>query len=282
MKTISFIIPCYNETPAIVHKIIGDLQSVLNKLPDFLYEIILVNDCSTRYSYPEYENPAARLITHIRHRGYGSCIYSGITHAQYDWIGIVDADGTYPVEKFIEMIPYTDAFDMIIGQRSWRDIEVKKRLPKFILQKLASFLAKEDIPDLNSGMRLFKKHIVRKHKRVFPQGFSFTSTLTMICATHGHPIQYIPIAYLKRIGSSHISPVQDTIGFFALVLRLSLYFRPLRFFIPLSLFFGFLAVARGVRDVLSNNYFGGLTLVLFFIAFQIFFFGLIAEIINKK
>ena len=41
-------------------------------------------------------------------------------------------------------------------------------------------------------------------------------------------------------------------------------------------------MARGVRDLMLNDHFGGLTLVLCFMAFQVFFFGLIAEIINKK
>jgi hypothetical protein len=66
------------------------------------------------------------------------------------------------------------------------------------------------------------------------------------------------------------------------ILRLSLYFQPLRFFVPLATVFMLLAIARGLRDVLVVNQFGGLALILFFMSFQIFFFGLIAEIINKK
>lgn len=279
---ITFIIPCYNEPPEVLHDTIEKLITSLGRASDLNYDIIVVNDGSTKYSYPEYHDKNVKFISHTRKKGYGASIMTGISYAQYNWIGIMDADGTYPVEYFSELIKFTDAGDMIIGKRSWKDIELIKRPPKFILQKLAGFLANRDIQDLNSGMRLFKRNIAEKHARIFPNGFSFTSTLTMICLTHFYDVNYVEIPYSKRIGSSKIRPIKDTFRFFTLVLRLSLYFNPLRFFIPLSFFIGLLAVARGLRDFIVTNAFGGLTLILFFMAFQVFFFGLIAEIINKK
>ena len=93
---------------------------------------------------------------------------------------------------------------------------------------------------------------------------------------------FVDIPYSVRTGDSKIHPLRDTVGFFALLLRLSLYFRPLRFFMPLTAVILLAAMGRGIRDVWVGNHFGGLTLVLFFAAFQVFFFGLLAEIINKK
>ena len=147
---------------------------------------------------------------------------------------------------------------------------------------LVSFLADYQIPDLNSGMRLFKKEIVEKYLRIFPMGFSFTSTLTMICLTNIYDLKFVDIPYYQRVDNSHISPLKDTARFFSQILRLALYFRPLRFFMPLTGVIATCAVLRGIRDIWVTNHFGGLTLVLFFMAFQVFFFGLIAEIINKK
>ena len=284
MKSIetTFIIPCYNEVPEVLNETVGKLQTALSKVPHLKYEIIIINDGSNKYSYPEYNDENVRLISQSLRKGYGASILSGMSYAQYGWIGIIDADGTYPAELFPELIKHTDKFDMVVGERSWKDIELIKRPPKLILQKLSGFLANRTIRDLNSGMRLFKKHLVEKHVRVFPQGFSFTSTLTMICLTQFYEVKYVDIPYYKRVGLSNIAPIGDTLKFFMLVLRLSLYFNPLRFFIPLSLIIGFLGVVRGLRDILVTNAFGGLTLILFFMAFQVFFFGLIAEIINKK
>jgi hypothetical protein len=131
-------------------------------------------------------------------------------------------------------------------------------------------------------MRLFKKEIVEKYIRIFPMGFSFTSTLTMICLTNIYDLKFVEIPYYKRTDSSHISPLKDTARFLSQILRLALYFRPLRFFMPLTAVIATCAILRGIRDLVLTNHFGGLTLVLSFMAFQVFFFGLIAEIINKK
>ncbi len=279
---ITFIIPCYNENPDVLNTTIDQSITTLNTLSNIEYEIIVINDGSTKYSYSEYNNEKVKLITHSHNKGYGATILTGVSASKYEWIAITDADSTYPIDYFPELIKYCDKYDMIVGKRSWRSIPVIRRPAKYILQKLSSFLADNKIPDLNSGMRLFKKEIVKQYIRLFPERFSFTSTITMICLTNGYKVKYVDISYYKRIGLSSIHPIKDTIRFFALVLRLSLYFKPLRFFIPLSLIIVSLAILRGIRDIIVVNSFGGLTLVLFFMAFQVFFFGLIAEIINKK
>lgn len=280
---VSFIIPCYNERPEVLNDTVSRLKAVLNAIREFKYEIIVVDDGSTKQKYQEFSNSNIKLISHPFNRGYGASLITGIFSANYEWIGIIDADGTYPVEYFAELIKYTDKYDMVVGKRNWADIQLLRRGPKFLLQKVASFIADYDIPDLNSGMRLFKKSIVQRYIKLFPQRFSFTTTITMVCLTNFYKVLFVDIPYYKRVGAaSSISPIKDTIRFFSLVLRLSLYFKPLRFFIPLSMAVLASAVMRGIRDILVADHFGGLSLVLFFMAFQIFFFGLIADIINKK
>lgn len=282
-KEISMVIPCYNEQPHVLHSTVQKLHEVMVAMRGVEYEIIVVNDGSNKYSYsPVLEKSDVKIIDHSCNRGYGSSILTGVSEAKYQWIGIVDADGTYPIEYFRDFMDYIQQYDMVVGKRGWGDIQVMRRAPKFFLQQVASFIADCRIPDLNSGMRIFKKDIVQKYIRLFPKRFSFTTTITMVCMTNFYKILFIDIPYYKREGSSNIHPIKDTVKFFSLVLRLALYFKPLRFFIPLSLVVGIAAIARGVRDIMAVNHIGGLALVLFFIAFQIFFFGLIAEIINKK
>lgn len=279
---ISFIIPCYNESPEVLLSTIKTLQSTIKKLKDLEYEIIVIDDGSNLYSYRDVIAHDIIYLKNKINKGYGSAILKGITISKHDWIAITDSDGTYPNEMFEEMISYTPNYDMIIGKRSWKDISIIKIPAKIALQYLASFLSNKWISDLNSGMRIFKKDISLQFKRIFPEGFSFTSTLTMIFFCNGYEVKYIDIPYNKRIGKSKIHPVKDTLNFLSLILRLALYFKPLRIFIPLSLIFLSLGIARAIRDVYVANHFGNLSLTLFFISFQFFFFGLIAEIINKK
>lgn len=280
IKNISIIIPCYNESPDVLEKTVSELKKSVSSRVDN-YEIIIVNDGSTDFTYPENFGENTHFITHPVNKGYGAALKTGIKHASCEWIGITDADGTYPNDCFHELLAYTDDNDMVIGARSWEDISLVRRFPKKMLTFFAGFLADEPIRDLNSGMRIFKKELALSFWNLFPDGFSFTSTITMACLTNNIPIEYHDIDYYNRVGSSSINPIKDTIRFFNLVLRLALYFNPKKFFLPLSLIVFLMAIARGTRDYLVDGFLGGVTLVLFFMCFQIFFFGLLAEIINK-
>ena len=88
--------------------------------------------------------------------------------------------------------------------------------------------------------------------------------------------------YERRIGRSNIKPIRDFLGFAMLIVRLASYFDPLRFFLPLALGLLVLGVLRGVRDVIVTNALGGLSLILFFLALQIFALGVIADVIVRR
>jgi glycosyltransferase involved in cell wall biosynthesis len=280
-RGVSFIVPCYNEDPQVVLGTAAKLGRAADAA-GWEHEVIVVDDGSAGAPYAGVAQAGARLVRHRLNRGYGASLSSGLRCARFPWIGIIDADGTYPAERLAEMLPMTRDFQMVVGARDWGDIGLLRRAPKRVLTALAGYLANHPIPDLNSGMRVFHRDIYDGHRRIYPDRFSFSSTLTMVGLTGGYEVAFVPIDYFERIGRSSIHPIKDPVRFCYQLLRLSLYFRPLRFFIPLSAFIGLLAAARGLRDLMLNNHFGGLTLVLCFMAFQVFFFGLIAEIINKK
>ena len=280
-RGVTFIVPCFNEDPSVVLATVARIRGAAAQA-NWECEVIVVDDCSSRTAYDEAGLGGARLLRHKVNRGYGAALSTGLRAAKFPWIGMVDADGTYPVERFSGMLELTRDYQMVVGARKWRDIQWLRRIPKRCLTWLASFLANHAIPDLNSGMRVFHRDVYDGHRRIFPDRFSFSSTLTMVGLTSGYEVSFLEIDYFERVGRSSIHPLKDPVRFGYQLLRLSLYFRPLRFFLPLSFLVGALAVARGTRDMMLNDHFGGLTLVLFFMAFQVFFFGLIAEIINKK
>ena len=279
---LSVIVPCYNEAREVLQETIDAIKASLEPLAgECPYEVIVVNDGSKKYNYDDLAAPRVRIVNHRINKGYGGALKTGIRVSRYAWVGITDADGTYPNARFHEFVQAADGYDMVVGARSWKDISALRRGPKYVLTGFASFLADYPIQDLNSGMRIFRKEVAKEFWRLYPNGFSFTSTITMGCVTNGYAVRYLPIDYYKRQGKSYINPIKDTVLFFTLVTRLTLYFKPLRFFLPLSLFSLVGAVARGLRDYQLVGGFGGLTLILFFMAFQVFFFGLLAEIISK-
>jgi len=280
ITSISIIVPCYNESLVVLNETVSSIYETLEK-KEVEFEIIIVNDGSKIEFDQSDISMDVKVIQHIRNKGYGSSLKSGIKNAQYSWIGITDADGTYPNHLFGELIDQAEGMDMVIGARKWADISWTRKIPKRLLTSFASFLSGQEIPDLNSGMRIFKKDLALQFWNLLPKGFSFTSTITIGALTNDNEVSFFEIDYYKRIGKSSISPIQDTIVFFTLVTRLALYFNPKKVFVPASMVFMLLAILRGIRDYRLEGSLGGLTLILFFFSFQFFFFGLIAEIINK-
>ena len=139
-----------------------------------------------------------------------------------------------------------------------------------------------DIPDLNSGLRVFRRELFERYKAMFPEGFSFTTTITMIALTNGYRVKFLPINYHKRIGHSSIHPVRDFLGFIVLIVRLAVYFKPLKIFLPVSAVLLIIGSAKAVIDVVYLNHFGvgGVTVVL--AALQLAFLGLLADLILHR
>lgn len=279
MKNLSIIIPVYNEEKMIEQTIQG-LKKELSRL-DLSYEIIIVNDDSTDKTKEILEKiEGIKLINHLENQGYGAALKTGIKNSNYGWILIIDADGTYPIHSIPEFIKETDKYDHVTGFRNPKMIPLERRHAKKFLNKFASYLAGKKIPDINSGLRVFKKGIVLKYWELFPDRFSFTSTLTMLCLTHGYETKFIPIDYYKRKGKSSLKPI-DFLNFLKLVFKLSLFFKPIKVFTPISAMILLAAIFIAAAFFLGiiSKFFDTTFIVLCATALQTFFFGLLAEII---
>ena len=172
---------------------------------------------------------------------------------------------------------------MAVGARTKPNaaIPTLRRFPKWLLGKWANYLADRKIPDLNSGLRVFHRPIAARYEGLFPNGFSFTTTITLALECHGYIVKYHAIAYAPRVGESKIRPLRDTVNFFSLVLRVVMYFKPLKIFIPLS---GIIALGGAASAFLSpmNGQPTGTTLFLFVAAIQVAALGLLADLLVKR
>jgi glycosyltransferase involved in cell wall biosynthesis len=208
--------------------------------------------------------------------------------AKFNLIAILDADGTYPPEELPKLIELVQDADMVVGARVKPNaaIPLLRRFPKWLLGKWANYLADRKIPDLNSGLRVFRKNIAARYEGLFPNGFSFTTTITLALECHGYIVKYHPISYAKRVGNSKIRPIQDTINFFSLVLRIVMYFKPLKIFIPLSGIIFMSGLALGMTTWYYGQPFNSITLFLLVASLQIALWiaitGLLADLLVKR
>lgn len=279
---ISVVIPAYNEEDAIedtIRKIIEVMKENY-----YEYEIIVINDGSTDNSLKILENiKSIKLINHGYNKGYGASLREGIESSKYDFILITDADSTYPIEDIPKFIEYLDNFDMVVGARTnTKNVSLSKKIAKFIITKLSNHLTKRKIPDINSGFRIFRRDLAMKFFHLFPDGFSFTTTITLAFLTNNYSVKYIPIQYFKRKGKSKIKSF-DFFVFLELILRMMIYFKPLRIF---SLI-GFLLFLIGIVIFLYSLIFLDKVLdvtvtIILLTSLQIFILGLIADLIIKR
>jgi glycosyltransferase involved in cell wall biosynthesis len=285
---VTVVVPAYNEEKGI-EGVVERLCSLDLGVPT---TILVVNDGSTDGTSAKLEAlkerfPALRVVEHRHNRGYGAALKTGFGLATTDVVVITDADGTYPVDRIPDLLERIDAgFDMAIGARVGADVHIPliRRPAKAALRHLASFLAGSTIPDLNSGLRAFRRDFVLEYRPILPNGFSFTTTITLAAMTNGHPVDYLKINYAHRSGSSKIRPIRDTLGFTALIIRTVLYFNPLKVFYPLTLMLGTLLIGLLAHDLFweSPANLGDKTVLVFMAVIQVLSVGLLADLIEKK
>lgn len=283
---ISIVVPAYNEESSI-EKTVHDLTKTAAMLKQKT-EIIVVDDASkdkTSEILEELKKTKIPLtiLHHKTNKGYGASLKTGIAHAQGKWILITDCDGTYPLETIPQLLSYTNEYDMVVGSRTGDIVETPfvRRPAKWILRKLAGLVAGRAIPDLNSGLRVFKKDIALRFWGLFPERFSFTTTITLACMTNGYDVKFVPINYFRRQGKSSIKAT-DFFNFLILIIRILTYFRPLHMFIPLSAFFMLMGAIKAGIDFTNQNYFGVGAVLLILVGIQIGLLGLLADLVIKR
>lgn len=289
MEGLSVIIPIYNEKESI-KKTIEDLAASL-KNAKFEHEIILVDDCSVdgtrEYLKNQKYSDNIKALFHNKNKGYGASLKTGIKNSKHENIFIADCDGTYPIESIPEMAePLVEKkCDMIIGARIGKDSQIPliRRPAKFIIQALANYLTGEKIPDLNSGFRGIKKAAVMRFMPILPNGFSFTTTITIAMLSNEYEVVFREISYKKRLGKSKINPIKDTANFFQLIIRTVLYFDPLKIFVPVFfIIVGIAAAIFGYTYFAMDKMYDNTVTILLLAAFQILAIGLIADLIDKR
>jgi len=284
-KSCGIVIPVFNEV-AVIGETLKTISAIIYKIPDWAFEIIIVDDGSIDGTSKILRNiKGVTCLKHSTNRGYGAALQTGLNFSSHEWVFIVDADATYPLEDLPRFL--TEAkrgADMVVGARRGIGINLSplRRLARWILRKMAHMLTGVMVPDLNSGMRIFKKQLFLEFRNLLPYGFSFTTTLTLASLYNNYQIKFIPIDYAQRVGSSNIRPVRDFFGFLMLIVRIATYFEPLRFFLPLSCLTVALGFAKGTRDFIVLGHIGALAVIVTILGIQFFVLGVLAEVIVHR
>ena len=185
-RNLTVLIPAHNEDT-------GNIKYLTKTFDKHKIPYVIVDDGS--------EIPIKGALRR-KHKGYGAAIKHGIRNIKSKYIGIIDADGQYDPLDLVHLWESIGHEDMIIGKRVISQGGWKRLLGRFFLRISASCMTGHYIPDLNSGIRIFKRHIAKSYSSILCDEFSFTSTLTAAMLLDGYAVKWFPVEFFPRQGSS--------------------------------------------------------------------------------
>ena len=230
------VLPVHNES--------GHLDAELARIrtaletSDYSWEIIVVDDASTDGCVDHlHSGDGIRVIRVGINQGSGGSRRVGTEAARGAVVVWTDADMTYPNEDIPWLVGQLDGVDQVVGARTTEEgtHKVLRTAAKWLIRRLAQYLAGTKIPDLNSGFRAFRRDVGWQYTHLLPKGFSCVTTLTMAFLTNHYAVRYVPIEYKSRAGESKFHWYRDTRRYAVQVVRMALSWEPLRLFLPVSL-----------------------------------------------
>lgn len=287
-SVLSVVVPCYNESQSI-DATVASLDTMLRRhFGQTPYEIILIDDGSTDDTGHRIEALArsegnVRALRHSRNQGYGAALKTGIANAHSDRIAIIDADGTYPIDQLPDLLKQGDV-TMVVGSRTGNNVTYSRlrRIPKIFLRAYAQWVTRETIPDINSGMRVFDRALAEAHYHILPDGFSFTTTITIAALMDRKQVIFHPIDYAKREGQSKIAPIRDTLRFALLILRTGMYFAPLRMLAPFIWIAWLISVGSLIYDVFVLDDLRETSLLAVTVAINLSILALVSDMLHRR
>jgi glycosyltransferase involved in cell wall biosynthesis len=288
---VTIVLPCYNERDHVLDEI--ERISAAMDGSGLTYELLVIDDASTddtlalvEDALPRY--PHLRLMPFRRNGGSGTARRIGTLDARGEIVVWTDADMTYPNERIPELVRMLlddPTYDQVVGARTSEEGSHKiLRVPaKWMIRKIAERLSNSAIPDLNSGLRAFRRSVSLPYLRLLPPGFSCVTTITLAFLSNQHDIKYVPIDYAKRSGTSKFHFVKDAYRYILQVLRMVMYFNPLKVLMPLALWLIGIGLVKGVYDLVAHfGRFAVNTVLIFITGMLIGALALLADLIVRS
>jgi glycosyltransferase involved in cell wall biosynthesis len=288
---VTIVLPCYNEQDHVLLEV--ERITVAMEASPYSYELLVIDDASTdrtlellQSAEPDY--PAMRLMPFRRNGGSGTARRIGTQQARGEIVVWTDADMTYPNERIPELVGVLagdPSFDQVVGARTTEAGTHKLlRVPaKWLIRKIAERLTNERIPDLNSGLRAFRRSVALPYLRLLPPGFSCVTTITLAFLSNQHDVYFLPIDYARRSGTSKFHFVKDAYRYVLQVVRMVMYFNPLKVLMPVALWLIGIGLLKSVYDLVAHPVrFAVNTVLIFLTGMIIAVLALLADLIVRS
>ncbi len=288
---VTIVLPCFNEGEHVLAEV--DRLTATMQASEFDYELLCIDDASTDDTLDVLRaaaltHPHVRILPFRRNGGSGTARRIGTQQARGEYVVWTDADMSYENERIpelVRMLRDDPTYDQVVGARTSEEGTHKwARVPaKWFIRKLAEWLTKTRIPDLNSGLRAFRREVALPYLRLLPAGFSCVTTITIAFLSNQHGVRYVDTTYAKRAGKSKFHFVHDAYRYILQVLRMVMYFDPLKVLMPPALWLILIGFVKGVVDMVRHPfYFPANTVLLFVAGLLIASLALLADLIVRS
>ena len=210
-QSITVIIPCLNEEQGI--------DGVMKRMPDFVDEVIVVDNGSTDRTADVAKGYGAQVIQEAS-RGYGRAYKTGFAAATSDLIVTLDGDQSYPpdaISYLLEAFLHLDVDFLNASRFPVRDsnaMSLKHKFGNLVLSLAMSILYFRWIRDSQSGMWVFRRAIL-KGMTIESDGMAFSEEIKIeALKVNRHRFAELSILYTSRLGEIKLNPWRD--GFYNL------------------------------------------------------------------
>jgi glycosyltransferase involved in cell wall biosynthesis len=274
-RSVSIIIPAYNEEAGLA----TFLERLISLSGTRGWEVIVIDDGSSDGTAEAARRAGARVLRHPYNKGYGAALKTGIRNAGGDVIVMMDSDGQHDPADIERLVTLIGEYDMVVGARGGSK---GVRAPgKKVLSMVADYLSETKIPDLNSGFRAFRRETILEFLHICPNGFSFTTTITLAYLRSAYSVMYVPIEAEMRVGRpSNVKFFKDGYKTFLLIIRVIVLFNPMKVFMPASLLLLGVGIAFTLYGILQFGRAPNLGVLTILSSIILFFMGVLADQIS--
>lgn len=204
-RTISVVIPCYNEE--------GGIRHVLESLPKEVDEKVVVDNNSSDKTGDVARSLGARVVFEGR-PGYGLAYKAGLPAATGDIIATLDGDGSYPPDRIPVLVErlLDEDLDFISACRfplaDPKAMPLTNRFGNFVLTAASVVLFGRPIRDSQSGMWIFKRSILPR-LRLTSDGMPLSEEIKLEVLMKGLRFREIHIPYQERTGDVKLRRWKD-------------------------------------------------------------------------
>jgi glycosyltransferase involved in cell wall biosynthesis len=279
MPEITVVIPAKNESGGLI-QVLPELAAL--KAQSVIANVVVVSDGSTDDTVKVAQEHGANVVEHTISKGNGAAIKAGLRTVETEWVLFMDGDGQHKPEDIPSLIEKAEqGYDMVVGAR---DNASQAGLARLLGNQAYNFIAtkitKQKIEDLTSGFRLVKADKAKEMMHLFPNGFSYPTTITMSFLRVGYSVAFIPIKAMERVGKSHLKVIKDGAKFFVILFKIAVLYSPLRVFVPISAIFFLLGFGRYSYTYFMYGKLTNVSVFLFITAVLVFLMGILSEQIN--